>query len=142
MTVWFAPPSLPLVNRREVAGLAAALGVEFSALGDDWLAATMPVDARSCQPMGLLHGGVSLALAGIVGTAAARLCLDPARRQRCRIAEVNGNHLRGVRSGRVTATARPCHVGARSHVWQVEIRDDRGRLACIARLTLAIGAAA
>jgi 1,4-dihydroxy-2-naphthoyl-CoA hydrolase len=141
MSIWFAPLALEDLRRTFQVGLAAALGIEFSAFGDDWLAATMPVDERSHQPMGLLHGGASFALAETVGGGAATLCVDRAR-FRCVAQEINGNHVRGVSAGRVTATARPYHIGARSHVWQVEIRDPAARLVCVARLTLAVVAAA
>jgi 1,4-dihydroxy-2-naphthoyl-CoA hydrolase len=140
MAIWFAPFTLPDLNGTLAAGLAAHLGIEFTGCGDDWLAAAMPVDRRTRQPMGLLHGGASLALAATVGGGAANLCVDRAH-YRCRVQEINGNHVRGVSTGRVTATARPLHVGARSHVWQVEIRDSAARLVCVSRLTLAVVAA-
>jgi 1,4-dihydroxy-2-naphthoyl-CoA hydrolase len=141
MSIWFAPFTLEQVNRTRVVGLAARLGMEFTAFGDDWLAATMPVDQRTYQPMGLLHGGASLALAETVGSVAGTLCVDRAR-SRCIGQEINGNHLRAATTGPVTATARPHHVGARSQVWQIEIRDPAARLVCISRLTLAVVATA
>ncbi len=137
MAIWWAPFTPEELNRTRRVGLAAQLGVAFSAAGEDWLAATLPVDARTRQPYGLLHGGVSLALAGTVGVTAAQLCVDPARAA-CRLLEINGNHLRGVREGPVTATARPLHLGRRSQVWQVELVDPAGRVACSARLTVAV----
>lgn len=141
MSIWFAPFTLEQLDRTRVVGLAAQLGMRFSAAGDGWLAATMPVDHRTQQPMRLLHGGASLALAGTVGCTAGTLCVDGAR-WRCLVQEVNGNHLRGASSGLVTATARPYHVGARSQVWSIEIADAAARLVCVARLTLAVVAAA
>ena len=141
MSIWFAPFSLAELRRTREVGLAQRLGIEFTAFGDDWLAATMPVDHRSHQPMGLLHGGASFTLAETVAGGAADLCVDRAR-FRCVGQEINGNHVRGVAAGLVTATARPHHIGARSHVWQVEIRDPATRLVCIARLTLAVVAVA
>ncbi|HUO79827.1 MAG TPA: hotdog fold thioesterase [Steroidobacteraceae bacterium] len=141
MSIWFAPFTLEDVNRRRVAGLAAELGMRFTAFGDDWLAATMPVDERTHQPMRLLHGGASLALAEAVGSTAGNLCIDRAR-FRCIGQEINGNHLRAATQGPVTATARPQHVGARSQVWQIEIRDPAERLVCASRLTLAVVPAA
>ncbi len=140
MSIWFAPFTLEDLNRTRIVGLAAELGIAFTAVGDDWLAASMPVDARTHQPMGLLHGGASLALAETVGLAAGQLCVDGAR-FRCTGQEINGNHLRGARLGPVTATARPAHRGGRSQVWQVEIRDPAEQLVCIARLTIAVVAA-
>jgi 1,4-dihydroxy-2-naphthoyl-CoA hydrolase len=141
MSIWFAPFTLDDLNRTQAGGLAAQLAIQFTACGEDWLAATMPVDHRTRQPMGLLHGGASLALAHTVGAVAGNLCVDRAR-FRCLGQEINGNHVRAVTAGLVTATARPHHVGARSHIWQVEIRDPAARLVCISRLTLAVAAAA
>lgn len=140
MAVWFAPFTVEDLNRSAVVGLAAHLDIRFTGVGEDWLAASMPVDARTHQPYGLLHGGASLSLAETVGSVAASLCLDPAR-FRCVGQEINGNHVRGVTSGRVTGTARPWHVGGRSHVWHIEIRDEAEQLVCVSRLTVAVIAA-
>jgi uncharacterized protein (TIGR00369 family) len=100
----------------------------------------MPVNAHTHQPMGVLHGGASVALAETVGSTAANLCVDPAR-EVCLGQEINANHLRPVSAGWVTATARPLHRGGRSHVWQIEIRDEHERLVCVSRLTMAVVAA-
>ena len=97
----------------------------------------MPVDHRTVQTMGILHGGASVALAETIGSVAANLCIDP-KTQACVGQEINANHLRPVASGLVTATARAVHLGSRSQVWQIEIRDERERLVCISRLTMAI----
>ena len=97
----------------------------------------MPVDRRTVQTMGILHGGASVVLAETIGSLAANLCVD-ATAQACVGQEINANHLRPVASGRVTGTARPIHLGTRSQVWQIEIRDERERLVCISRLTMAI----
>ena len=97
----------------------------------------MPVNERTHQPFGLLHGGASVALAETVGSVASMLCVDP-ERYMCVGQEINANHLRGMSSGTVTATARPFHLGARSHVWHIEIRDESERLVCVSRLTMAI----
>ena len=140
MGIWFAPFTLEDLHRTLEVGLAARLGIVFTGFGDDWLAASMPVESRTHQPMGLLHGGVSLALAATVGSGAANLCVDRAR-YRCARQEINGNHVRAVTAGLVTATARPHHLGARSHIWQIAIRDPAERLVCIARLTIAVVAA-
>jgi 1,4-dihydroxy-2-naphthoyl-CoA hydrolase len=106
-------------------------------IGDDWLQASMPVDARTIQPAGLLHGGASCVLAETLGSIAATLCVDPAR-QMCVGLEINANHIRSARDGRVTGTARPLHVGTSTQVWQIELRDGRDRLVCVSRLTLAV----
>ena len=112
------------------------LGIVFSAAGDDWLQATMPVDARTHQPFGLLHGGASVLLAETLGSTAGMLCVDDD--QAVVGIEINANHLRGVREGEVTGTARPLHVGRATQVWEVRIEDPRGRLVCCSRLTLAV----
>lgn len=113
-----------------------ALGIVFTGIGEETLCATMPVDTRTVQPYGLLHGGSSVLLAETLGSTAGNLCVPHG--SVCVGVEINANHLRGVRSGVVTGTARPLHVGARTHVWEIRIEDERGRLACISRLTLAV----
>lgn len=112
------------------------LGIVFTGIGPDWLRATMPVDARTRQPYGLLHGGASVLLAETLGSSAGGLCVPEG--QGVVGIEINANHLRGVRDGRVTGTARPLHVGRSTQVWEIRIEDDAGRLACISRLTLAV----
>jgi 1,4-dihydroxy-2-naphthoyl-CoA hydrolase len=114
------------------------LGVVFTEAGDDFLRATLPVNERTVQPYGLLHGGASVALAESLGSVASLCCVDT-ERYMCVGQEINANHLRGVPSGStVTATARPFHLGARSHVWHIEIRDEQQRLVCVSRLTMAV----
>ncbi|MGY1459445.1 MULTISPECIES: hotdog fold thioesterase [unclassified Luteimonas] len=117
-----------------------ALGIEFIDIGDDHLVATMPVDARTLQPHGLLHGGASVLLAETLGSSAGNMCV--AQGEVCVGIEINANHVRGVRDGRVTGTARALHVGRSTQVWEIRIEDARGRLACISRLTLAVVPAA
>ena len=112
------------------------LGIVFTQIGQDFLRGTMPVDARTRQPYGLLHGGASVLLAETLGSSAGMLCA--ARDRLCVGIEINANHLRAVRDGVVTGTARPLHVGGRTQVWEIRIEDDQGRLACISRLTLAV----
>jgi len=112
------------------------LGIEFTELGTDYLRGTMPVDARTHQPYGLLHGGASVLLAETLGSSAGGLCA-PEGKGVVGI-EINANHLRGVREGIVTGTARPLHVGGSTQVWEIRIEDERGRLVCISRLTLAV----
>ena len=112
------------------------LGIEFTELGPDYLRGTMPVDARTHQPYGLLHGGASVLLAETLGSSAGGLCA-PEGKGVVGI-EINANHLRGVRDGRVTGTARPLHVGGSTQVWEIRIEDEAGRLVCISRLTLAV----
>ncbi len=112
------------------------LGIRFTELGPDWLRATMPVDARTRQPYGLLHGGASVLLAETLGSTAGGLCV--AEDQGVVGIEINANHLRAVREGHVVGTARPLHVGARTQVWEIRIEDEAGRLVCVSRLTLAV----
>lgn len=114
------------------------LGIEFTGFGDDFIAARMPVDRRTIQPMGLLHGGASVALAETVGSVASALCLEDPTKQSPVGVEINANHLRAVREGFVYATCKPVRVGRTIHVWQIDIRDESGRLTCTSRLTIAI----
>ena len=112
------------------------LGIVFTELGDDFLRATMPVDARTVQPYGLLHGGASVLLAETLGSSAGNLSVPEG--QRVVGIEINANHLAAVTGGLVTGTARPLHVGRRTQVWEIRIEDAQGRLACVSRLTLAV----
>ena len=114
----------------------APLGIVFTEIGPDFVRATMPVDARTRQPYGLLHGGASVLLAETLGSTAGNLCVEPG--ELCVGIEINANHLNAVREGQVTGTARPLHVGRRTQVWEIRIEDDLGRLVCVSRLTLAV----
>ena len=111
--------------------------IEFTEIGADFIRGTMPVDARTHQPFGLLHGGASVALAETLGSMGANMCVDSSR-YLCVGQEINANHLKSVRSGHVTGTARPLHVGMRSQVWSIEIVNDSGALVCVSRLTVAV----
>src|SRR5207344_2275681 len=113
------------------------LGIRFTEIGEDYVRGSMPVDARTRQPFGLLHGGASVLLAETLGSMAANLCLDDATRQAVGV-EINANHVRAVTEGLVTGTARPLHVGRALQVWEIRIEDARGQLACVARLTLMV----
>ena len=135
--VFRAPVDLKLVNELSRNTLIDHLGIVFTAAGDDWLQATMPVDARTKQPYGLLHGGASVVLAETLGSSAGNLCVDPTQ-QVCVGLEINANHLRAVRSGVVTGTARALHVGRTTQVWEIRIEDEAGKPVCISRLTLAV----
>ena len=137
MSIWFAPPDLAELNRIHERTAVAALGIRITAAGEDSLCGTMPVDQRTVQPWGLLHGGASVLLAETLGSAASICCVDPAT-STCVGLEVNANHVRGVRDGIVTGVARPIHLGRTSHVWGIEIRTDDEKLVCIARLTAAV----
>ena len=110
----------------------------FTELGEDFLRGTMPVDTRTLQPYGLLHGGASVTLAETLGSMAANLCLEDNTREQAVGIEINANHLRAVTSGIVTGTARPVHVGRNTQVWDIRIEDSQGRAVCVSRLTLAL----
>jgi 1,4-dihydroxy-2-naphthoyl-CoA hydrolase len=137
MSIWRNAATVEELQRRARNTLVEWLGMRFTAIGPDFLSASMPVDAHTHQPMGVLHGGASVALAETVGSTAANLCVD-SEREMCLGQEINANHLRPVYSGWVTATARPLHRGNRSQVWQIEIRDEQERLVCVSRLTMAV----
>ena len=114
----------------------AHLGIEFIEVGADHLRARGPVDTRTRQPYGLLHGGVSVLLAETLGSMAAHFVADPG--QRVVGLEINANHLRSAHSGWVTGTGRPLHLGRTTQVWQIEMKDDEGRPTCISRITIAV----
>ena len=113
------------------------LGIEFVELGDDYIKATMPVDERTKQPYGLLHGGASVVLAETLGSVGAVLTVDPELFQ-CVGLEINANHIRGVKQGYVTGIAKPIHIGATTQVWDIRIFDDREKLICVSRHTVAV----
>jgi 1,4-dihydroxy-2-naphthoyl-CoA hydrolase len=136
-TVFRAPVDLDQVNALSGDSLITHLGIVFTAAGEDWLEATMPVDARTHQPYGLLHGGASVVLAETLGSTAGNLCVDPAE-QMCVGLEINANHLRGERSGVVTGRATALHVGRSTQVWEIDIRNAAGKRVCVSRLTLAV----
>ncbi|MCL7715767.1 hotdog fold thioesterase [Stenotrophomonas mori] len=139
--IFRAPVSLDELNRLSQGTLIDHLGIVFTAAGDDWLQATMPVDPRTRQPYGLLHGGASVVLAETLGSSAGNLCVDTAR-QVCVGLEINANHLRAVRGGVVTGTARALHVGRTTQVWEIRIENEAGKPVCVSRLTLAVVPAA
>ena len=113
------------------------IGIEFIAIGDDYVTARMPVDHRTKQPYGILHGGASMALAETLGSVAATCVIDTAKYTVVGL-EINGNHVRSVRSGYVLGTARPLHIGRRTHVWEIKITNEEDKLVCISRITMAI----
>lgn len=136
-SIWFKPITLEEVNRRGAGTMVEHLGIRFTQIGADYIVATMPVDETTKQPLGRLHGGASLALAETVGSTAANLCLD-FESAFCVGMEINANHLRPVKDGKVSARAEPIHLGRTSQVWSIRITDDRGRLICVSRLTMAV----
>ncbi|HEY0767150.1 MAG TPA: hotdog fold thioesterase [Steroidobacteraceae bacterium] len=137
MSIWRASITAEQLTERGSRSLSGYLGMRITEIGPDFLRATMPVNEHTQQPFGVLHGGASVALAETVGSLASMMCVDPLQSM-CLGQEINANHLRAVSSGTVTATARPFHLGARSHVWHIEIRDENERLVCVSRLTMAV----
>jgi 1,4-dihydroxy-2-naphthoyl-CoA hydrolase len=137
MTIWRSLISVEELNARRPGTLVEHLGMEFTEIGDDFVRGTMPVDGRTRQPYGLLHGGASVALAETLGSTGATMCVD-AKTFQCVGQEINANHVRAARSGLVTGTARAKHIGGRSQVWLVDIVNEAGQLICTSRLTMAV----
>ncbi len=142
MSIWHTPiesqeNELERINAWSRGTMMEPLGIVFTEIGEDFLRGTMPVEARTHQPFGLLHGGASVALAETVGSTAAILTLDPDKEVAVGL-DINANHMRGVRSGLVTGTARPLHMGRTTQVWEIRIEGERGQLVCISRLTMAV----
>jgi len=135
--IWFTEFSPENLNERPKNHLGGLLDIRFTEVGEDFLTATMPVDERTHQPAGILHGGASVVLAETLGSIASYMCIDPERFQAVGL-EINANHLRPVKSGRVTGICKPLHKGAKTHVWEIKIYDERGKMNCISRLTVAI----
>lgn len=117
--------------------LSALIGIQFTQIGEDFLEATMPVDARTHQPMGLLHGGASVVLAETLGSVAAMLCVDDTK-QYCVGLEINANHLKGVKSGMVTGVTKSIHIGKKTQVWEIRIANEQKDLVCVSRITMAV----
>jgi uncharacterized protein (TIGR00369 family) len=132
-----SPVDINSVNALRDGCMVGHLGITITEAGDDWLRGTMPVDERTKQPFGLLHGGASVALAETLGSVAGGLCVDPTTEAVVGL-EINANHLRAARSGVVTGTARAIHVGRSTQVWEIRIENEVGKLVCVSRLTLAV----
>jgi uncharacterized protein (TIGR00369 family) len=135
-TIWHLDPDLDQANAVGAGCVIGHLGIELTELGPDHLSGRMPVDSRTQQPFGILHGGASVLLAETLVSFAATFVVEPGRA--CVGMEINANHLRPVGSGWVTGTARPLSLGRRSQVWEVRIVDGEDRLACISRCTVAV----
>ena len=129
--------TLEALNKLSVNTMVTHLGIEFTAIGDDFIEARMPVDHRTHQPLGLLHGGASVALAETLGSVAATCCVDVAK-QYCVGLEINANHVKGVREGYVTGITKPIHVGKKTQVWEIRISNEQRELVCISRITMAV----
>lgn len=136
--IWFNPQlTLTQLDEFTPGTMAHHLGMEWVDIGNDYLRLRMPVDERTKQPYGLLHGGASCALAETVGSVASHLVIDPAKFI-CVGLEINANHIRSAREGFVTAKAIPLHLGSSTHIWDIKIHDDQDKLICVSRLTVAI----
>ncbi len=137
MTIWFKPVTVEELNKHSANSMLEHLEIRFTEIGEDYVKATMPVDRRTRQPFGILHGGASVSLAESMGSVAGMLCLDPAKRYPVGI-EINANHISAVKEGMVEGICRPVHIGKSTQVWEIKISDERKRLVCISRITLAI----
>lgn len=130
-------PTLEQLQKRSENTLGAHLGIEFTALGEDWIEARMPVDHRTVQPMGLLHGGASVALAETLGSIGAFLVIDNETHAAVGL-EINANHIKSAKSGWVTGRAQPIHLGQSTQIWEIKITNENKELVSISRLTVAI----
>lgn len=136
MSIWKKDFTLESLNQTSANTLVEHLGIEYTEFDDNGLSAVMPVDSRTHQPLGMLHGGASVVLAETLGSLAANMCVEQGKY--CVGLDINANHVRAVRSGIVKGTTTPLHLGATTQVWQIEIKDERGRLVCTSRLTMAV----
>lgn len=137
MSIFKWQPSLEALAQSTARNMGQHIGIKIIEIGPDFLRGTMPVDERTRQPWGRLHGGANVALAEELGSMAANMCLDINTEFAVGL-EINANHLRGVTEGTVTGTARPLHIGRATQVWEIRIEDGQGRLACVSRLTMSV----
>ena len=136
MAIWKKTFTLNQLNEMSKNGAREHLGIEVSAVGENWIEAKMPIDHRTIQPFGLLHGGISVALAETIGSLAGFLCVEEG--QIVVGLDINANHLCSVKQGFVIAKAIPINLSKNIHVWQIDIRDEQDKLCCVSRLTLSI----
>lgn len=134
--VWTQDISVQVLTDIHVGTAVQHLGMEFLEVGDDFITARVPVDARTKQPYGLLHGGVSVVLAETLGSCGAAFSCPPGHRAVG--LDINANHLKGATSGWVTGTTRPMHIGRTTQVWQIDLKNDAGELTCVSRITMAV----
>ena len=136
MPIWKQPVSVELLTALGSGNAISHLGIEFTEVGDNFIRARLPVDARTAQPYGLLHGGVSVVLAETLGSCGATYAAPVG----CRVVglDINANHVRAASSGWVLGTARPVHIGRTTQVWAIELHNDAGALVCVSRITLAV----
>jgi 1,4-dihydroxy-2-naphthoyl-CoA hydrolase len=136
MRIWKSPITVEGLTAVSQNTAVSYLGIEFLEIGDDYLTARVPVDHRTHQPYGLLHGGVSVVLAETLGSTGAACACEPG--SKVVGLDINANHLKGVRSGWVIGTARPVHIGRTTQVWQIDLRNEAGELTCVSRITMAV----
>ena len=136
MRIWQKPISVELLTQGTANTADTHLGIEFIEVGDDYIVGRVPVDARTRQPYGLLHGGVSVVLAETLGSCGAAFSCPPDHRAVG--LDINANHLRGATSGWVTGITRPIHIGRTTQVWQIDMHNDAGELTCVSRITMAV----
>jgi 1,4-dihydroxy-2-naphthoyl-CoA hydrolase len=135
--IWKTKPTVEAINTMGNESMSTHLGIEITEIGDDFLSARMPVNSKTTQPYGILHGGASCVLAETLGSIGGAFCVD-INTQIVVGLEINANHLRSAKDGFVIGTARPIHIGRTTHVWDIKITNEKGDLVCISRLTLAV----
>ncbi|WP_276576710.1 hotdog fold thioesterase [Endozoicomonas sp. 4G] len=136
MSIWKTQATPESLNQKCEGNMCSHVGIKIVAIGDDFIRGTMPVDERTKQPVGLLHGGASVVLAETLGSIGANLCC--AENHYCVGLEINANHLKSASSGQVTGTAKAVHIGRSTQVWEIRIENEQGQLTCISRLTMAV----
>jgi len=136
--IWRTKPDLNVINNFTQNTLASHLGIEVTEFGDDYVKAKMPVDARTKQPAGLLHGGASVVLSESMGSVASFYLIEDISRQSIVGVEINANHLRAVKDGFVYSITRPIKIGRTLHIWNTEIYDESNNLVCVSRLTVMV----
>jgi len=137
MAIWFRNYVLEEVQQRGIGTMVEHLEINITEIGDNFLKGTMPVDHRTVQPMGILHGGASVALAETLGSIAANLVIDSEKKY-CVGLDINANHIRAAKRGLVTGVAKPMYLGSSTQVWSIEITNEETNLVCISRLTMAV----
>jgi len=137
MSIWSVQAALENLNSFSRNTMIEHIGIEFLEIGDDYIKARMPVNHRTIQPLGFLHGGASVALAETLGSVAAYLCVD-ASQKTCVGLDINANHIRAVTSGFVYGIVRPIHIGGSTQVWEIRITNEQDKLVCISRITMAV----
>jgi 1,4-dihydroxy-2-naphthoyl-CoA hydrolase len=137
MSIFNPGVTLESLNKLSANTMVSHLGIEFTSVGDDFIEAKMPVDARTQQPLGLLHGGASVTLAETLGSVAATCCIDRDT-QYCVGLDINANHIKSAKIGYVFGTTKPIHIGKRTHVWEIRIVNEQRELICISRITMAV----